>query len=322
MIIDGLDLDTDDLDEEGLFEVGSELLESLHLDEAEAIGGELIRRCYTGGFEIKARALGARGAYEEAVAVLRKGLEKAPELSLLWHLLGNYQGELGEYDACRASYKRALSLPRCDADSIRLDWATTELNEGRIEEARKLVSAVTDPEAADEVGLFELRAALQEDAHAQARELGLALLAPDRVLDPDMIAVVAATTGIACLRLGNTDEARSLAREACQRDSSDDSVQYLIRELHGRMAEREPGLYHVMVDFAEPSGEESEGYYQRFTVVAESADEATELARAYAEWSGRTGYSVEPAEYIEANSASLAGVYWEGPREYYDDETE
>lgn len=82
--------------------------------EALRVARELHAIRYSGCFEIEAQALAREGSKEEAVKVLRKGLEVAPASWLNGNLLGNYLSDEGRYDEAFAAYEEALRTPTAD----------------------------------------------------------------------------------------------------------------------------------------------------------------------------------------------------------------
>lgn len=110
--------------------------------EAKAVAKELYSLRYSGGFEIEAQALAREGSKDEAIAVLRKGLEAAPTSWLNGNLLGNYLSDQGRYDEAFAAYEEALRTPTADRVLIEANYALALQRAGRDDEARSKIARV------------------------------------------------------------------------------------------------------------------------------------------------------------------------------------
>ncbi|HVI34322.1 tetratricopeptide repeat protein [Phenylobacterium sp.] len=121
---------------------GLALVEQGKTAEALAAAEELRSIRYSGAFEIEAQALAREGSKEEAIAVLRKGLEAAPTSWLNGNLLGNYLSDLGRYEEAFAAYEQALREPSADRVLIEANYALALLRAGRDADARARIATV------------------------------------------------------------------------------------------------------------------------------------------------------------------------------------
>jgi len=110
--------------------------------EALAVAQELHAIRYSGAFEVQALALAREGSKDEAIQVLRQGLEAAPTSWLNGNLLGNYLSDEGRYEEAFAVYEEALSTPTADRVLIEANYSLALLRAGRLEEARAKVDSV------------------------------------------------------------------------------------------------------------------------------------------------------------------------------------
>jgi superkiller protein 3 len=117
--------------------------------EALAIASELHSLRYSGGFEIEAQALAHDGSKEDAVAVLRKGLQAAPHSWLNGNLLGNYLSDLGRYEEAFAAYEETLRTPAADRILIEANYANALQRAGREDEARAKIQDVMESDLSD-----------------------------------------------------------------------------------------------------------------------------------------------------------------------------
>jgi Tfp pilus assembly protein PilF len=110
--------------------------------EALAVARELHSIRYSGAFEVEAQALDREGSKDEAIAVLRKGLEVAPQAWLNGNLLGNYLSDQGRYDEAFAAYEAAAQAPTANCILIEANYAMALRRAGRDDEARARIAEV------------------------------------------------------------------------------------------------------------------------------------------------------------------------------------
>lgn len=320
--LEDFNLDTDDYNDEALFDLGRELFEDRYHEAAIVVGEQLLSRSYSGGFELKALGLAAMRDYATAVEVLTKGVEVAPKVWRLWDLLGLYQGELDALEEARASFRQALELPSADTSSISLHWATVETNFGNFAEAHALAEQVTDLEDELDRQLLRLRIHWSEGKLEEAYAIGKELLMRDEGENPSWRALAAATLGQVCLQLGKREEALALAREASRLDDADDTVLWLVREMGGRIARGTPTMYHLMLVGTEERDGEELSFFQRYDVTANSEEEALALVQEYLELSGNEALTVDSIEAGYQWEETMAGVYRVNARCYFVEDDE
>jgi tetratricopeptide (TPR) repeat protein len=132
--------------------------------EALAIASELHSLRYSGGFEVEAQALAQDGSKEEAVAVLRKGLQAAPHSWLNGNLLGNYLSDLGRYEEAFAAYEETLRAPTADRVLIEANYANALQRAGRDDEARAKLQVIMGNDLSDaEPGLQDFVQSLADN---------------------------------------------------------------------------------------------------------------------------------------------------------------
>ena len=121
---------------------GLALVEKGKTTEALAVAQELHAIRYSGAFEVQAQALAREGSKEEAIAVLRKGLQAAPTSWLNGNLLGNYLSDQGRYEEAFTAYEEAMSSPTADRILIEANYTLALMRAGRLEEARAKIDSV------------------------------------------------------------------------------------------------------------------------------------------------------------------------------------
>ncbi len=108
------------------------------------IGAQLERERYSGAFDLAAQAYAGLGKLDEAIAVLQRGVDLAPEAWLNWQLFGNSLSDAGRYDEA-AAYRSALACERVLAGSIHLNQAILAERRGDFSEALRLPCGSSAP---------------------------------------------------------------------------------------------------------------------------------------------------------------------------------
>lgn len=128
---------------------GIDLVQEGRTREALAIARELHQMRFSGGFEVEAQALARDGEIEEAISVLRKGMELAPAAWLNASLLGNYLSDVGRYAEAFAAYEQALDVPAADRILIEANHAMAMQRAGKDEAARAKLQSVLAQDMSD-----------------------------------------------------------------------------------------------------------------------------------------------------------------------------
>src|SRR6266498_3847228 len=131
---------------------------------------------YSGAFELRALALAGKGDRKGAIKALREGVKAAPQVWLLWNLMGNYLSDNGNYsDACDA-FQHAVACPQADESCVRYNWSVALARACQFEEAMRHIDLVTSKE--HRLRASEHRVALLDDLgrYEEAIALGLNLL--------------------------------------------------------------------------------------------------------------------------------------------------
>lgn len=151
---------------DNLMSRGLEHLENGRTSDALAVAKELHSIRYSGGFEIEAQALAQKGAKEDAIAVLRKGLVVAPQSWLNANLLGNYLSDMERHEEAFAAYEQALRTPSANRILIEANHALALKRAGREDEARAKLDAILGQGLGNvERGLREFVQGLAADLH-------------------------------------------------------------------------------------------------------------------------------------------------------------
>ncbi|HOC93566.1 MAG TPA: hypothetical protein PKH33_14520 [bacterium] len=125
------------IDRDDLMEQAFGYINTNELKKAAKIGNQLLKMKYTGGFEIMGLVYMEKGEINKAIKTLEEGVKKAPDIWLLWQLLGNAYSDNKKYKKALQSYSSALKCADKDVSSIYYNIAIALSREEKYEEALK-----------------------------------------------------------------------------------------------------------------------------------------------------------------------------------------
>lgn len=307
---------------EKLYETAYRLIEEGEYEAALKIARKLRKLHYSGAFEIEGRAYSDLRQYDDAVRVLREGVERAPAVWLNWLLLGSNLSNAGQYAEAMAAYDRAEQCERADIDLIHLNRAVVALRSEDYEAVLRHLDAVQDLRAPDQwygVSAYRVRALHELGRDNEAMKLGERALQDwldHGVFDvrPDDIGQIALIVGeIAMVRGEDRTTLLESARE-WWRVTRHEALLSLIRELSETPTSPDSRYLRLVV-----AGQEDarRGFLVAIEVIADSAEEGLAL------WSElETGYTftLEETKVIEPRPNAVKGVYFVSNRIEYDGE--
>jgi tetratricopeptide (TPR) repeat protein len=288
---------------------------------ALALGRELEEQRHSSGFEIQALALAELENVPEAIAVLERGVEKAPGVWLLWQLLGNNRSDEGCYEEAVAAYKRALECPHVDTLSVHYNIATVLTRQEKPAEAlAHLDLAHVGSDDADRrlvllVANQRIALLAQLDRHEDALREGRKLITRERVegtLDELTAPVLGEYASALWTGMRDREGAQEAAWKAIQIEKHDRTAMWVLRELNTKASSDGclyrlllVGRWHQVLD----EGDEHPGFFTTYKVVADSVDEALEFARSFEPADVRDSLKIDESEVIEARPGEPKGVY-------------
>ena len=319
----------DELDQriEALMNQGFDHLEQDEYEEALEVAQQLEEMQFTGAFEIAALAHDGMDDVDEAVRVLHRGVEAAPDCWPNWELLGNYLSDLERYEEAEEAYEQALQCDDPWTDSIRLNQAILAGRREWYGKALELLDTVDDPKL--ELQTTENRIANLKglDRIEEARTLAEQVLAGDldEEQDGDILARIAARLGQIRLAAGEDKaELRELAFRWLNVDPGSDLILDLIRHVDGKFADRVRYyrlLLHAEIPATHFLSSEATGYFVSYDVIAETAEEAFELLREFEDPELMPGLQIEEIELdADAKPDEPKGVCRRSPMHLYEGE--
>ena len=305
---------------ERLMHQALELIEEDQFAAAHEIARQLEELRYSGAFEVAARAYLGEGEPEEAVAVLQRGLELAPEVWSNWQLLGNTLSDLGRFDDAAAAYERAWACPAKDPDSLRFNQAVLASRRGQAEQVLALAATLVDPELRLMVVPARLRALQALGRPEEAEKLGAATLASrDEAADPALYAAVA--SALAELRLSQGVE-KALVRDLVVKEwhacPASLSLLHLLRRIDDQRSP-DSGYYRLLVAAQLPAPREDGaiGFFAAFHAIASSPEEALAMYHAFDRRAPHAYTRLDEAERVEERPDEPKGICWMAPLTYF-----
>jgi tetratricopeptide (TPR) repeat protein len=307
---------------EELMEEGFSALRGGFYGEAARVGRELLERQHSSGFEILALALGEEDELEEALAVLEEGVEKAPDVWLLWQLMGNYRSDLEDFSGALEAYDHALFCDGVDKDSVYFNIATVLSRQEQFEEAVSYLELVQ--EADHRLRADAMRAELYRELNREVEAMELARLTlervDERVTTLDEEEVDASHFSVICARLGLffLDGEDALTAQACWErtwilDHTDEDALTLGRRLDPQTSP-DAKYYHVVVegnfgsDVEEPELQNL-GFFVTYGIVAAPEDDVMTWVRFFEPEAVHDSLNLVECEPGDDCPDELLGVY-------------
>lgn len=295
-------------------------LDDSDLDRAIELGEALLARRHVRGFEIVALALDRQGDLDEAMEVLREGIDAVPDAFPLWEMLGNILSKKGYFEEAQQAYQRAIECPNADVESVKYNFAVMWRNAGHLDRAIAIAAQISSPELS--VRAKALRTTLlnsmgqYEEAAYMANTLANEIMAQEEMSDDDMkdLAQSYAELGRACwLGRGDKQSAFENAWKALEWERSDAAALWLIRELIGRKSP-ESRWYRMEVQgmwyFPLEQNKDAPKFSVSYDIVADNLEEALMFAKHLEPPEIRESMRVMSCEDRGQHSNHMQGLYW------------
>jgi len=312
---------------EKLADEGLECIRNADYERALEISSELEERRYSAAFDIGAQAHAGLGDYENAVTLLRRGLELAPQVWLNWQLLGNYLSDLNKYDDAKNAYNRALECESAWKDSVYLNQAILANRMNEPSNVLNILETIIDEDLQLDKIEVQISALIELDRLDDAVNLANKVLSTEQYAekDEDVVGRIAAHLGQIYLKQGKSKlEVRVFALHSLSYAPNNRMILALIRDIDNRYssdAHYYQALIHCIVSIKSPDYEDIKGYYCEYDVIASSIDELLSYVKQFEEGVVQDGnYSVDKYEVLEENTKDPCGVYSIRGRAFYENE--
>jgi len=284
-------------------------------EEALEISIKLEKARYSAAFDIGAQAHAGLSEYDEAINLLRKGLEYAPQAWLNWQLLGNYLSDLDKFDEAKKAFERALDCEGVWEESIYLNQVILSNRVNEYSKALNISKHIKD----EELYLYKTEADITALAGLnlldEAIELANQVLSTENYpeKDEDVVSRISAKLGQIYLKQGKSkSDVRAFALHSLSYCPNNSMLFVLIRDIDNRYSDKAKyyrALIHCAVPMTSPDYEDTKGYYSSYDVIAESIEDLLSLVKQFEEGVVQGGnYSVDEYEILEENSKDPCGV--------------
>ncbi|MBX3118850.1 MAG: tetratricopeptide repeat protein [Fimbriimonadaceae bacterium] len=271
-------------------------------------GDKLIARHYTGGYEVKARALYQSGEPDQAIKVLELGVQKAPGIFLLWSYLGEYYSNVRRYQDAIAAFRRS-EMAGCNPNMARYNVAVVYARAGDGAGAAQSIEGVVPVSADHEHNIAGVKcwAMILEASWDEAIDF-----AQDRLKKHEAHKDLLAYEAYARMKLGQSEEALRLAWQVVELSEPQEYALEVIREITGRKSEGSK-RYRLMV-VGRHSVQHSSGpirdlpFMRVYWVQAVSVEEGLEYVRPF-EKETIAPLAVEEAVELDEQIGGNDGVY-------------
>ncbi len=319
---------------EEIIERAFEAIDQDDNDQAVAIGKRMQELGNPVGFEIEALVLDDASEPAKAVEVLERGLKAIPDAWRLWELLGNIHSDEARPDDAAKAYEKALACTGAEPASVRYNMALNLARSDKYDAALEAIEPV-DVESLEESELRLNTAAFKTSVLTQLGRfddaIGLATRVLGRLTDEDYteesvphIAELHAQLGRSQAE-GKQDAEKAMkhALDAIRIDQGNELALSLVRAIRNDVSDK-ASLYQLTVKgtWHEPFEGESEkrDFRQTFAIIADSPEQALEMAREVSPDELRKTLTLEESEAVEALPEEPKGVCQVSPYMFYEDE--
>jgi tetratricopeptide (TPR) repeat protein len=255
------------------FQKGAQLLKEGHVRRAERVADGLIAKRYTGGIELKARCLCAKGEETAAITLLEEGVKRYPSICNLWDLLGEYYSNAERFQDSLAAFQQS-KVAGGDEGIANYNLAITYVRMGDYDTAAQFSESVG--ETVHPVQRLDLRVLVA----IGKREYDKALTAAEEliIIAPDLCSGHG-QRALALQNLGRPAEARVSALMALKLDKTEGTALHALSLQNPECDDATRG-YELCVLHKPKAGNDPfpglrvDGYFRFCSVAAKSPDEA------------------------------------------------
>ena len=299
---------------ENLSARGFELLRGYDYAGAVKVGKQLEQLRYSSCFEILALAYAGMDKRETAITTLERGVKRAPNVWLLWQLLGNYYSDEKSFDRAYHAYARALKCDHADASSIHLNWAIALSRKEDYQAALDLLEKVVDPAIHRRRIDITLSILNSLACFEEASVLAMEILNDEPSEDCQLESRIHAHYALAIWKgSANREMALEESWQAIALDKTNERAMCLIREIENSRSDKAI-LYHLLVEgrLNDPvnSEEAPQGFFSTYQVVADDLDEALELASRFEPEDIRSTLRISESKVLKHQTDEPKGVYF------------
>lgn len=319
---------------ESLMAKANEHIDAENFKAALKIGKQLEKLKFTGAFETQALAYSAMGKKKKAIKILEEGIKIAPDIWLLWQLLGNYYSDIGKFDQSQKSYENGLKTKNPDKVSLLYNYANMLERWEKFDAANIYLTQLFESEnfgnADKELATlcFSLRIGLYNKLkkYDLAREAFKACLQHPSYSDEysEGVSRVLSAYATTLFETQQNNEAEETVLCSLRHDRHNKDAQYLLREIRAHSDDYANAKYmRIMVHgkwFEPDVGEKMpQGFFTTYDVVADDEDEAAKFIKEIEPKKIRDSIKIEEVKILKSHKQPK-GIYKTTGYCFYSDE--
>jgi tetratricopeptide (TPR) repeat protein len=301
---------------EELMRTGFAAVKEENYKEAVKIGGKLIGRRHSSGFEIAGMAHQRQGEIESAIKLLEEGVSVASPVWVLWKLLGDCYSDADRFVDAEKAYITALTKDQADIELIELNRGIAFSRQGKWEEAEKALHRVIANRMRRRAEAELIHVAIDSGkiqvAAKRARELAEQEAFPEENYDRRTSSYISSSIAWGLFHGKDFERAKEYGLLAAELHPANSNSLRVIREVHGNRAHDATGYKLILngeLDI-EVEGEIPAPFMRTLEVVAQDIDTALDYAREFFPESIRELLKVEEVSEFDVAKAEFEGVYF------------
>jgi tetratricopeptide (TPR) repeat protein len=315
---------------EKLMDEGFEALYSFNSDKAIIIGKKLKQLRHSSAFEILALGYNQIDKPEKSIEVLKEGVSVAPDVWLLWQLLGNYQSDTENFAEAQRCYCEALKCKGNDANAIKYNSAIAYSREKKYSDAETQINSIDFNQLENDVNYKLLILSYAEKICIQnklgklikAFELGKEVLVAKYDVDDfrDELAVLYTSHAETLYQMKQNKKALEYLWYSVELDKKNKRTSSLIREIENRFS-KNTKYYRIMIQGVWPEPFEGEsikpGFFTSYDVVADDNEQAFELIKRFEPDYVQGSLKIVESEVLEERPNEPIGIYSAGSYSFF-----
>ena len=311
------------IDVEALIRDAYAALDDDDLGRCMELSAFLLETRHARGFEIMALALEKQDRFDEAIDILRNGVQAVPDAWPLWELLGNFYSKVKEYEQAETAYVTALSCAGSNSASISYNMSVMLRHSGNPEQALAIAVHINNPELEVKVNTLKISLLNSLQRYEEAADLSNVLISEimglEEMGDEDMkdLAQVYAELGRSIyLGTGNKQGAFENAWKSLEWERSEPTALWLVRELIGRKSP-DSRWFRLEVEghwyFPLEQGKSPPKFRVTYDIVADNIEEAMMFSKHLEPPEIRESMQVKSVSDRGSHSTFTQGLYWRSP---------
>ncbi len=293
-------------------------IDSHQLNKAAKIGRKLLDINFSGGFEILALLELENRKTKKAIKILEEGVKKAPNVWILWQLLGNSYSDEKEPEKAQNAYSMALKCPDNDSSSIYLNIAIALSREGKHEQSLEACKNIKSKK------MFLKRIALEMSQLNQLGRYDKCILNGEKQIGKiqdglgteeefNLSNIYSYLASAYWSKCKNTVKSSEFVFKAIELNKTNSDAMWLLREIENNRSADSKYLRIVVEGKAigmKIEDSDNIGFFTSYDVVAKDEDEALSYIKRFEPKDVRDTLRISKCKVREKKTRDPKGVYY------------